>query len=926
MTIDVRQVRNMKITFQYKIFFALAVSILVLGNSASAAVLSDDARRKMEDSGQFENYVRLLVDSKIDGVNAPVTAKTSSTLSSSADNVDTLTVLVLLVDFSDKPYTGDKVAAEAADFEDILFSTGGVNPTGSMTEYYLENSYGKFLIKGDVRGWYPMPQLYSYYVNEQGGIGTVFPHNSRGLTYDAIDIADQLGVDFSIYDTYGNNGPDGEIDGLLIVHAGPGGERTGDLSDMYSHKWDLGIYYQYLDGILVDNYTIQPEEYVLSTVTSIISPIGVFCHEFGHVIGLPDLYDVDYDPASSSGIGNWSLMATGIYLGDSKKPAHLDAWCKAHAGFLNPIEVYENMTDVEFPRVEAEPVVYRLWKNGTYGLEYFLVENRGKIGFDSLLPGEGLIIYHVDDGATYNNINVYRYHVAVEQADGLFQLEYTNNNKGDAGDPWPGLSDKRSFDDLSVPNSKGYGNVVTRTSVWNISEPGSLMTANLDIEWSRCNMGLDYCTFVDENGNGYLEAGERIEAYFGIMNYWVDAFDVSVEMTSKVPGIVFSVPTIEIGVMPGDGCLVDNLSNPIIFYLPDTLTPVYDSFFISIEANGGAFTALFGIEQRVGRPQIMIVDDDRGAAYDSLYVNDLYRKLIPAEVWHKDSQGSPSVAELSRFNMIFWFTGDTCFTGQNYLSSSDISNISQYLNNGGNLFLNGQGLSRQLQTQNPDFLADFLHAEYAGPLFSPYLDGIAGSPIGNELALRFISSSNMQYLWGDKIIPLNGAVPAFSYKFYPDGYTGLSFSDRYRLVFLDFCYESIDNNSTKYDKRDTLLFNILNFFGDIMTEVADDTEYNLLPEVFSLEQNFPNPFNPATQIKYSLKNTPGESTAQIKLQIFNILGQEIKTLVDEKQPPGSYMVEWDGLDSQGRRVGSGLYFYRLKLGHDSISKKMILLK
>ncbi|MEW5922475.1 MAG: M6 family metalloprotease domain-containing protein [Candidatus Zixiibacteriota bacterium] len=916
----------MKTLLGYKTLFALTIVLTAASIPSSAAVITTEARQKMEETGQFDDYVRLLIESKADGLNIAATAKSSSLQSASSSSIDTLTVLVLLVDFSDKPYTGDKVAAEAADFQDILFSTGGLNPTGSMTEYYLENSYGTFYVRGDVRGWYRMPQLYSYYVNEQGGIGSVFPHNSRGLAYDAVNIANQRGVDFSIYDTYGNNGPDGEIDGLLIIHAGPGMERTGDLSDMQSHKWDLGIYYQYLDGILIDNYTIQPEEYVVSTVSSIISPIGIFCHEFGHVIGLPDLYDVDYDPSSSSGIGNWSLMATGCYLNDTKKPAHMDAWCKAHMGYLDPIEVYENMTDVEFPRVETEPVVYRLWKDGSYGLEYFLIENRGLAGFDSYLPGEGLIIYHIDDRATYNNNDVYRYHVAVEQADGLFQLEFTHGNKGDAGDPWPGMTDKRSFDDLSEPNSKGYGNVLTRTSVWNISDPGPLMTANLDIEWSRCNMDLENCMFVDENGNGYLEAGERIEAYFGIMNYWIDASDVTIEMSAKNPGIVFGVPTVEFGVMPGDGCLVDNLGNPFVFYIPDSLTPIYDSFYIAVEADGGAYNAVFGIEQMVGRPQILIVDDDRGAAYDTIYVNDLYRKMIPAEVWHKDSLGTPPSTKLNKFNMVFWFTGDTCATGTNYLSSTDISSIKQYLENGGNFFLSGQGLSRQLQVQNPDFLTSFLHSEYVGPLFSPYLDGISGSPIGDQLALRFVSESNMQYMWGDKIMPTGGAIPAFSYKYYADGYAGLSFSGNYRVVFFDFCFEAVDNFSARYNTRDTVLFNILNFFGNITTEVAEETEYNLMPFGFSLEQNFPNPFNPTTRIQYTIENIPGQSRAHIRLEIFNILGQEIGTLIDENQSPGTYMVEWDGFDARGCRVGSGVYFYRLESGNQSISKKMILLK
>jgi len=912
--------------YKIKLLTKVILLIMLLSLTASGAMITPEVRRNLEDSGMLDDYIKLLTESKIDGVNAPSTIRTSGKIGTTAAGVDTLHVLVLLVDFDDNPYTGGKVAAEAADFDSILFSDGGTNPTGSMTEYYVENSYGSMVIIGDVRGWYRMPETYSYYVNEDAGIGMVYPKNSRGLVYDAVNVADAAGIDFSVYDTYGDSGPDGEIDGFLVVHAGPGYERTGDYSDMQSHKWDLGIYYQFVDGIRIDDFTIQPEEHPVNTVNSVISPIGVFCHEFGHVLGLPDLYDVDYEPASSDGIGDWSLMASGCYLDDGRQPAHMDAWCKMRVGFIDPIEVYENMTDVEFPQVETNPVVYRLWKYGSYATEYFLVENRQKTGFDSMLPGEGLLIYHVDDATTYNNINVNHYHVAVEQADGFFQLEYTQSNSGDAGDPWPWGFDKRSFDDLSLPASRNYFNQITEVSVWNISDPGSVMTANLDIEWSRPNISLYNYTFADANGNGYLEAGEEIEFYFYLRNNWLDAGNATVTLSSKYPGTNYSYPSITMPLLIGDGTVTDNAGRPLVFALPDSLTPTYDSFFVTVEADGGEYTAVFGIEQKIGKPQILIVDDDRGVDYDQLYLDDLYRKLIPAEVWDKAVSGSPPAVDLNKYNMVIWFTGDTCATGTTYLTSGDISGLSQYLDNGGNLFLTGQGLARQLNSQNPGFLQDYLHTAYGGPLFNPYIDGIDGSPVGSGLSLKFISFSSMQYEWGETISPLGDAIPAFKYKYSVDGYNGLSYSGQYKLVFFDFCYEAVENSSSRYDTRDTVLFNILNFFGNMMTEVSDEVDDRLLPTYFSLDQNYPNPFNPATTIKYTIHNIPGKYSGQTTLKIFDILGREIRTLIDEKQPPGNYTVKWDGTDSRGRRAASGVYFYRLKQGDDSASKKMILLK
>jgi len=106
---------------------------------------------------------------------------------------------------------------------------------------------------------------------------------------------------------------------------------------------------------------------------------------------------------------------------------------------------------------------------------------------------------------------------------------------------------------------------------------------------------------------------------------------------------------------------------------------------------------------------------------------------------------------------------------------------------------------------------------------------------------------------------------------------------------------------------------------NIMTDVEDSE--NLLPADFALHQNYPNPFNPATVISFDI-----ERSTEVELSVFNALGRKIKTLFDEYAAAGSYDVVWDGTDSNGRKVASGVYFYRLKTADSSVSKKMLLLK
>jgi hypothetical protein len=110
-------------------------------------------------------------------------------------------------------------------------------------------------------------------------------------------------------------------------------------------------------------------------------------------------------------------------------------------------------------------------------------------------------------------------------------------------------------------------------------------------------------------------------------------------------------------------------------------------------------------------------------------------------------------------------------------------------------------------------------------------------------------------------------------------------------------------------------------------EIPVDYGKTSVPKAFELSQNYPNPFNPTTTIKYSLSSAgDGAETLPTTLRIYNVLGEVVRTLVDEPRSPGIYYQVWDGKDDQGKEVASGIYFYRLKAGKFSETKKMVLLK
>ena len=378
--------------------------------------------------------------------------------------------LVILVQFSDK-----SSQANATYFDNLLFSQN----TGTLCDYYNKVSYGNLdivtLNLPSSIGWLTAPQPYSYYVNAQNGEGS-YPHNSQKLVEDIVNLVDPQ-IDFSQYDNDG----DGYVDALFIVHSGSGADYTGNNNDMWSHSWVTNTP-QNLDGVKVYHYSIEPEFWQNPGDMT----CGVFAHEMGHsVFGLPDLYDTDY---SSYGLGNWSLMAGGSWNGNlGSSPAFPDAWSHIRMGYLTPTVVSTNISGQLINNVENIPEVYFL-QTSQCGTEYFLVENRQQISYDTYLPGNGIFIYHIDDAVNNNNNEWYpghtssgHYRVALEQANGLWNLEH-KSGLGDNGDTYPGFSESKIFNSWTIPDSKTYNLTVTGIEVSKISSSSLIMSADFKLD------------------------------------------------------------------------------------------------------------------------------------------------------------------------------------------------------------------------------------------------------------------------------------------------------------------------------------------------------------------------------------------------------------------------------------------------------------
>jgi M6 family metalloprotease-like protein len=375
----------------------------------------------------------------------------------------TMKNLVVLVQFPDK--MGTRTVAEyQALFNTIGYTTDGA--VGSVRDFYHEISYNALDVQSVVVDWITMDYGYAYYGGNDGYGNDSHP---REMVVEALAKLEARGFDFSTLDA--DN--DGWVDGLTLIHAGGGEEYGGnDPNYIWSHKWNMTSTVTY-DGKSMFEYHTEPERRGWDTAPSTqgITRIGVICHENGHFLGLPDLYDYGYD---SKGVGDFCLMAGGSWNGNyGTQPAHMSAWCKKLLGWLTPTVVAGAGT-FTVPRVEQNPIVYQL--SGPFpSTQYFLVENRQGSGFDASLPGSsrGLLIWHVDETVANNNDQTH-FKVDLEEASGTQHLEL-NSNEGDDADYYR-QGNATSFTASTTPNNLSYSGTALGLNISTVSATGSNMT------------------------------------------------------------------------------------------------------------------------------------------------------------------------------------------------------------------------------------------------------------------------------------------------------------------------------------------------------------------------------------------------------------------------------------------------------------------
>ncbi len=327
-------------------------------------------------------------------------------------------LLVLLCDTDDRP--ADRTVNSRERWNDLFFA-----PRRSVAAHWEEATRGRVVFRGSAAEWIRLDGRYDDYRSD---LSLFAAHAFAALAGT---------VDWSRYDWDG----DGLAEGVVIVHAGRGGEETGSTGDIWSQARRFA---SPPGGFPVEAAAFVPED----------GRLGVCAHETGHLLGLPDLYDRSL---RSMGLGIWSLMAYGTWAGGGDSPTGLDAWSLFALGLGGEAPGSDENGVWTMHLFGDSPGPVRI-VTAADRRESFLLGWRRRAGVDSLLPGGGLEIYHINDRYRGNSAPDH-YHVALEQADGLFDLERSSDFRGwgDDGDLYPGSTGNVAFTASTLPSSRLSG-------------------------------------------------------------------------------------------------------------------------------------------------------------------------------------------------------------------------------------------------------------------------------------------------------------------------------------------------------------------------------------------------------------------------------------------------------------------------------------
>jgi M6 family metalloprotease-like protein len=433
-------------------------------------------------------------------------------------------------------------------------------PESSVRGYWEFVSAGALQLEVRVLPWLAVPgTLQSDYPNViDGNPAANLSAGPRNLARDALAAAARVVEDLHVFDDDGPDGvpasgdDDAVLDLVVVLHPFPGWETNPVVVPraIVSLQSRLG-------GEPIPQTDLKADAFLVASASG---PLGVWVHEFGHLLGLPDLYDLDRAPvagtpgsvAPQGGLGRWSLMASGTWGGGGATPSGLDAWSRLTLGFGQLTEL-DQARVIDLPWVdidEAEAV--RLRPLGDWGEESWLIEARRRRSgatVDAELPGDGALVYRVRPDLSNNLIS--EKFVELLQSDDRDDLG-NGVNDGDAFDPYDGTAGRDRLDGSTSPSSESFDPSLLRTPPsMQFSSRSSAMQIAIDLS-AEAALRLESFGIADEflGFRTWLRPGETGT----VQTRWSD-----VGMISPVTA------SLEIGVRPEGRALEVSPSGPVSF-------------------------------------------------------------------------------------------------------------------------------------------------------------------------------------------------------------------------------------------------------------------------------------------------------------------------------------------------------------------------
>lgn len=377
--------------------------------------------------------------------------------------------LVILVNYADVKFS---VSNPQVAYTNLLNQTGYSenNGTGSANDYFLASSNGVFDPTFDVVGPYDLPNNMEYYGANSGSSNGV---RASQMIIDACALANADGVDFSNYDV--NN--DGVVDNIFVYYAGYNEAEGGPENSVWPHRSTVNSTASY-NGKRIYDYACTSE--LRSYSGTNMCGIGTFCHEFGHVLGLPDFYNTDDSYAYT--VGTWDIMCSGSYNNSGRTPPVYTAFERFSLNWLVPEQLTNASNYVLEPLETANTAyiiaasVHNLSSTSPSPNEYFMIENRQRVGWDAVsgaLPGVGLLITHI----TYSsaNWNANRPNNNPNQLGYDIVEAYSQNpTSSSATDTYPGTANITTF----IP-SLNNGTTLSEMALTNIFQNSNLTVSFL---------------------------------------------------------------------------------------------------------------------------------------------------------------------------------------------------------------------------------------------------------------------------------------------------------------------------------------------------------------------------------------------------------------------------------------------------------------